>query len=203
MGSFVGENVSPAIPKFHLKEKQRFKEVIRKLKEMDFYKLTKNLEALEEIYFTGGEPLLIKEYSQLLEALIHQGRSSGITLKYSTNLTQVPDKILNNWTQFKHVQLNVSIDAFQKLNHYIRYPSNWTEITNNLVKIESFKQSHSVSLQIHCTVQMYNILRLREFLLWIKKRNYSLHLNFLNEPRFLNICVLPKNLKQKVDKNSF
>jgi hypothetical protein len=55
----------------------------------------------------------------------------------------------------------------------------------------------NVQVQIHCTVQMYNILNLKELFDWIKTKTESTpYLNILNHPVCLNIQTLPIELKK-------
>jgi hypothetical protein len=55
----------------------------------------------------------------------------------------------------------------------------------------------NVQVQIHCTVQMYNILNLKELFDWIKsKTDLTPYLNILNHPVCLNIQTLPLELKK-------
>lgn len=171
---------------------------------MDFKKLFKNISHVEEIYFAGGEPLLIKKHYDLLDKLIDENYSSKIVLNYNTNITKLSDQILNYWKHFKLVKLSISIDGIQDLNNYIRYPSKWNLIEKNISKAESISKGETVNLEMNFTytVQMYNILYTDEFLKWFKKRSYlplQLSLSILNDPKFLNIKVLPKVLKKRVE----
>ena len=197
----VKENISSDIQELTLKDKERLKSSISLFKKMDYYKWIENLPYLEEIYFTGGEPFFIEEYKHLLMALIKRGRSSQTSLKYNTNLTRLPPEVLSYWQNFKKIYLKVSLDGFKELNHYIRYPSIWQDIENNLSAIEAFRQKKDLKLQIDCTIQMYNILKLKPLLHWIEKKNYSIFFNILDKPRFLNISVLPQNLKRKAEQD--
>ena len=149
---------------------------------------------VEEIYLTGGEPTIIKEQHRLLDYFIDNGTAKNIRLKYNTNLTNVPNHLLDKWKQFKRVQLNCSIDAVGKLDRYIRYPSNWETIQQNF---ETIRQLDNANIEIHCTVQMYNILRLHELVEWAKPYGHKIYLNILNHPDYLNIRVLPEELKQQ------
>lgn len=196
----VKENISPDIQKFTIQDKERLKTSVSLFKKMDYYKFIENLPHLEEIYFTGGEPFFIEEYKHLLLALIERGLSSQISLKYSTNLTRLPPEVLNYWQNFKKIHLKISLDGFKELNHYIRYPSIWEDIENNLSAIEAF-QKKDLKLQIDCTIQMYNILKLKPLLHWVEKKDYSIFFNILDKPRFLNICTLPPKLKKKAEQD--
>ena len=152
-------------------------------------------DTIEEIYLTGGEPTLAIEQYKLFDILIKKKLSKNIKLKYNTNLTNIPTKMINYWSNFKTVQINASIDAYGDLNRYIRYPSGWSSIKKN---IDKFLSMHNVRVQIHCTVQMYNILNLKEFFDWIGETTDEVtpYLNILNHPPCLNIQTLPPELKK-------
>jgi len=150
--------------------------------------------SIKEIYLTGGEPTLIKQQYKLYDYLIEKNLASNITLKYNTNLTNIPNKLLEYWSCFKQVKINASIDAYGDLDRYIRYPSSWKKIDLNLKK---FKQMKNILLKVHVTVQMYNILKLHELFEYLEMLDINVYLNILNTPKYLNIKVLPEYLKDK------
>lgn len=154
-------------------------------------------DTVEEIYLTGGEPTIIKEQHKLLDYFIDNNLSNNVKLKYNTNLTNIPNHLLEKWEKFKKIQLNCSIDAVGELDRYIRYPSNWEKIVENFEKVRMLK---NCNIEIHCTVQMYNILRLDELIDWALPYKHKIYFNILNHPEYLNIRVLPKNLKEEVRK---
>jgi sulfatase maturation enzyme AslB (radical SAM superfamily) len=149
--------------------------------------------SVEEIYLTGGEPFLSMEQRILLRHLIEKEDPSKIVLKYNTNLTLLPDELVELWLHFKKVKVNISLDAVGDLNHYIRYPADWGIIKKNLDRIYELNNTET---GIHTTVQMYNILYLDKIYEYFVN-NYSTHpyLNILNHPSCLNIRVLPQELK--------
>ena len=151
-------------------------------------------DTIEEIYLTGGEPTLAIEQYKLFDILIEKNLAKNIKLKYNTNLTNIPKKMLEYWDHFKRIQINASIDAHGELNRYIRYPTAWSSVEKNMDKFVSMK---NVEVQLHCTVQTYNILNLNELFDWMEQyTNVKLYLNILNHPRSLNIRVLPNELKK-------
>ena len=151
---------------------------------------------VEEIYLTGGEPTVIKEQQRLLNYLIDEGIAGNIRLKYNTNLVKMPEWLFDKWRHFKRIQLNCSIDAVGELDHYIRHPSRWQTVLENFERVQTLDNAN---IEIHCTVQMYNILRMREFIEWAKPYGHKIYFNILNHPEHLNIRVLPNRLKSRVD----
>lgn len=148
---------------------------------------------VDEIYLTGGEPTVIKEQQKLLDYFIDNGTAKNIRLKYNTNLVLLPDWLIERWSHFKRVQLNCSIDAVGELDTYIRHPSKWEKVVKNF---ESITKLPNANVEIHCTVQMYNILYLDDLIDWALPYNVKIYFNILNHPEELNIRVLPKELKQ-------
>ncbi len=163
----------------------------------------KNLEpilsTIEEIYLTGGEPLLSLKQVDFLTKLVNSGQAKEIKLKYNTNLTVLPKSLLKIWPEFKSVVLNVSVDGVGALDEYIRNPTQWNRVEENLRKLHSLEAEYSgIELGIHTTVQMYNILRLSEVIQYFEKSFGRIpYLNILNHPQCLNIRTLPLDLKNK------
>ena len=161
-------------------------------KEKTWENLFSIADTVEEIYLTGGEPTIIQEQHRLLDYFIDKGTAHKIKLKYNTNLTNVPKHLIDKWSKFKRVQLNCSIDATGKLDRYIRYPSNWDKIVENFGTV---RQLDNVDIEIHCTVQMYNILHLDKLIEWALPYEHKIYFNILNHPEYLNIRCLPMQLK--------
>lgn len=180
-------------------------EEVKRLKSLDWPEdprtwenLQPLLESVEEIYLTGGEPFLSLKQTELLQCLIQSKRSRQVTLKYNTNLTVLPEKIFSLWKEFKLVRLNVSLDGVAELNQYIRFPSNWEVVTQNLDQLFDLKkQGYPLEINIHTTVQNYNILDLHRILEFIHQKYQIIpYLNILNHPAALNIRALPPALKE-------
>ena len=150
---------------------------------------------IEEIYLTGGEPTLAKSQYKLFDYCIENDLAANIKLKYNTNLTNVPQEMVDYWRHFKSVQLNTSIDATGKRDRYIRYPSNWSKVEENFDKLNALP---NVNIQSPCTVQVLNMCAMDELFDWIASKGIAddqIYLNILNHPECMNIRTLPLQLK--------
>ncbi len=192
------------VKEWHLVENALDNDEYIRLSKMDWPTIEKTWENLfgiidtvDTIYLTGGEPTIIKEQHKLLDHVIKNGKAKKVRLKYNTNLTNIPRHLIDKWKEFKKVQLNCSIDAYGDLDNYIRFPSNWEKIAENFDLLTRVK---NVNIEIHCTVQMYNILYLYELIEWALPYNCKIYFNILNHPDSLNIRVLPKHLKELAEK---
>ena len=112
-------------------------------------------------------------------------------------MTVFPEKIVSLWSQFKTIRLNLSIDGIGATNDYIRFPAKWTVVEKNLKNFFKLKaQSVPLEINVHTTVQIYNILELPKIIQYF--RDYfeiTPYFNILNHPACLNIRSLPPSLK--------
>lgn len=165
--------------------------------------IDRNIPNIQHIYTAGGEPLLINEHYDLLQRCVDQGYAKNIVLEYNTNLTNVPQRALDIWPHFKRVQIGASIDATGPLNDYIRSPSKFDKLAENLHKID--KLSGDFRIWIACTVQVYNVAYIPEFLKWVLEQRFErigkfltkplLNPHPLHNPRHLNTKILPMEAK--------
>lgn len=118
----------------------------------------------------GGEPFLAGTLEQLdlLQHLVDSGRAPSISLHYTTNTTVIPDqRWWDLWSHFKEIDLQISIDAVGNKNSYIRYPSDWGTIYNNIQHYQNQQnQLENFRMSVSHTVSAYNIYYLPEFLTW-------------------------------------
>lgn len=176
----------------------------KRSKRPDFKSLLNNFNSLKEIKFVGGEPFLDKSHREDLNALVVTNNPSEISLVYYTNATQWPTaEILRQWQNFKSVTIWLSIDGYDKVNDYIRFPSKWPTVVNTVEKfIHLSKEMPLVKLKIVSTVSVYNIWSLDKLENWYIDIKHKfpesapqyLHLNPLMAPYFMSIKNLPTEL---------
>jgi MoaA/NifB/PqqE/SkfB family radical SAM enzyme len=169
-----------------------------------------NAYNIRELYFAGGEPLLIPEHYKILEFMVETGAANLCVLRYNSNGLELPEKLFDLWNHFKQVKFNFSIDAVGTKNDYIRYPSKWENVVANLKLLDDTPDN--ITVNIACAVQVLNVLTVPELVHWKESMNFKkinlppygagligTHLVYL--PSYLNVRVLPKHLKDKVKKH--
>lgn len=99
-----------------------------------------NVKSLKHVYLAGGEPLLIKENLELLQALkVH---NPTVSIRINTNLSVVDNKIFQLLVEdFPTTKWTVSIDAIGEDYEYIRYPGNWDNFLKNLTYLYTKTQN--------------------------------------------------------------
>lgn len=156
---------------------------------------------VKRIYFTGGEPTLIKENWALIDYLKREGHSKNIELVFNINCTQIPEKLLDTFHSFAKCTMTFSIDGLHQVQEYIRSPSKWNEVQSNILKVLEHK-TEKAEFFFSPVVQVYNILHLIDLCKWIENLNSShknLGTSFLlcTTPRFLDIDILPNSIKKE------
>lgn len=126
---------------------------------------------IQKIFIAGGEPFLIEKHMQLLERISQSEGASNIELEYSTNLSKLPNPIPDFWESFKSVRLAISLDGHEEVNTAIRYGSQWSEILENLQRVD--KSKANVSAHISTTVNLLNIEHLPFWVHWIHRQGYK------------------------------
>jgi MoaA/NifB/PqqE/SkfB family radical SAM enzyme len=150
------------------------------------------LDFIEEFEFAGGEPLMDPLHFRMLEKIKHP---EFVTLKYSTNLTNLESKkgrnVIDLWKKFKSVKLTVSIDGYPELNSYIRRGSDWNTIKNNIEIVKLELGSKLDYIKASTCISAYNVEYLVETLNAVRDDlNCYWHTSRLQWPSFLHANVL-------------
>jgi hypothetical protein len=170
---------------------------------------------IKQLYFAGGEPLMIKEHRRFLEEIVRRGYNDQITVRYNSNGVLIDDEMIELWSKFKEIRFAFSIDAVTDRNHYIRYPVNWKEIESALDKLDNTPDN--IKVGIACAVQIFNVKHIIDFAKWKIGKNYKkinrfkfaghevgggiINMHMLYIPTFLSARILPKEEKEKLAKD--
>ena len=157
--------------------------------------LLEHSKEVELLYINGGEPTLVEKHWHYLQRLIDAGLNKQITLWYNINMTNLPDKLLEIWKQFKAVEVSCSIDDLGERNEYIRTGTKWDTVISNLDKLQSLPW---IKTSVCQTVSIYNIATIHDFHAYMKMRGLHVHHNFVYDPVFLSAANLPANEKMDI-----
>jgi radical SAM protein with 4Fe4S-binding SPASM domain len=160
---------------------------------------------VKEIYFAGGEPLIMDEHYIILEKLINSGRTD-VNIRYNTNFSHIKFKKWNLqklWKPFiddrnGKVDVIVSLDAVGDLSELARNGTNWNELYNNIQSTIGT----GVNLFVSPTISILNVFGLPELFDTIRELGVSPHNiifnNFLTEPHHFDIRILTDELKTEL-----
>ena len=160
--------------------------------------LRDRLPYIRRIEATGGEPTLIQPLHDILHECVDKGYASNIGLSVITNLTNTKESFTDVIQKFKSTWLNGSTDGVGKVQEYIRFPSKWESIKKNMLKYANLEETlgtDKFGFSLICTVQLYNILYIDEFIIFLLENNMRMNLSYLNQPDFLSTAILPVELR--------
>ena len=163
--------------------------------------LDSSLNHIRYLEFTGGEPFMIQEHFDLLQTLVEKGVAHQVEIHYNTNGTHYPEHAETIWSHFKHVEIAFSIDDIGARFEYQRTNAVWKEVGAN---IEHFKQmrarNNNISLQVCCTVNIFNIYYLCDVANWIHKQAFDfVYWNILHDAPWFSIAHMPVAAKTIID----
>lgn len=156
---------------------------------------------LEQIYFAGGEPLIMDEHYKILEELINR-KLTHVRLLYNTNFSELKYKkknVLELWRMFDSVSVGASLDGMGERAEYMRKGTKWAEIEEN--RKAMMEICPKVDFYISATVSVFNVLHITDF-----HRNWAdrgliapqdLNINILQSPYYYRCDILPPALKEK------
>lgn len=160
------------------------------------------LPTVEEVFFAGGEPLINENHYKMLDRWIELGKTD-VEIVYVTNFTNMSFKgcsIYDYWKQFKNVTVMASLDGSYQRGEYLRKNLKWDRIVQN--RREMIEQCPDVKFHITPTVSVYNVFHLPDFYSeWVELglvAAQDVSINFLTEPPFMSLQILPEPLKKQV-----
>ena len=166
----------------------------------DLWKI-EDLQNVEKLSFFGGEPLLDKQHSILLQRIVDADRAKDTTLFYSTNGQQIGSHYEHLWAQFKRVEIFFSIDGVGSAFEYLRWPGNWEKTQRNIdwfVDLPNRYPSVDWYFQGSQCVSLINIADYQTGADWIEQRLGAVHFNIVDHPRHYRMTNIPDRYKQEL-----
>ena len=172
--------------------------------ELDMWtQLEPHLDYVEQIYFAGGEPLLMEEHYRILEELVARKRFD-VRLIYNTNFTHTDLKgrsVFDYWKLFDSVSVGASLDGLGKPAEYIRKGTVWRDVVAN--RHSMLAQCPSVDFYISPTLSILNAWHLPDFHReWVAAgliKAQDLNVNILQDPAFYRIDIAPRAYKDQLE----
>jgi organic radical activating enzyme len=164
--------------------------------------LIPHLDYVEQIYFAGGEPLMMAEHYNILDELEKRGRWN-VRLIYNTNFTHTRLKdrtVFDYWKRFQSVSVGASLDAMGPKAEYIRKGTDWDLVERN--REEMMSVCPTVDFYISPTLSILNAWHLPDFHReWTKKgliHAQDLNVNILQDPAYLRIDIATAEYKDQL-----
>jgi radical SAM protein with 4Fe4S-binding SPASM domain len=161
--------------------------------------MQEHIPHLDQIYFAGGEPLIMEEHNRILKLLIEKGNTK-VRLIYNTNLTELKYKresVLELWKHFPSVCVAASLDDMGKRAAVIRSGTDWAEVEQNIRDLK--RECPHIDFMISPTLSIMNIWNFVNFHRYMVDQGFirpgDLNVNILQGPKEYRIDNLPMDIK--------
>lgn len=172
--------------------------------ELDMWEqLEPHLGYVEQIYFAGGEPLLMEEHYRILDELVKRERFD-VRLIYNTNFTHTDLKgksVFEYWKLFDSVAVGASLDGMSAYAEYIRKGTDWHQVLVN--RNEMIRICPDVDFYISPTLSIMNAMHLPSFhRAWTDQgliRAQDCNINILQDPAHFRIDIATQEYKDRIN----
>ena len=137
-----------------------------------------DLATVKRIYVAGGEPSLMPEFRTFLRRAI-EARRTDIEIRMNTNATNLNREYRTLLSQFNNLNIVCSIDGYDQVNRYIRWPADWSTLVENIKGLNEI----TPNLSFNVTVSIWNIARLSELIEFFEQ-NFPWSTVLLNKVMF-------------------
>lgn len=160
-------------------------------------------DTVEEIYFAGGEPLIMEEHYRILNKL-DELKKYDVHIRYNSNCSQFKYKsmnVLDLWPKFKQVDMFASLDGSWKQGELIRKGQNWQKFIDNRQQMKL--KAPNVKFIINYTLIVLNSFHSMDFHREVYEQGIIDHiddfrLNFAINPDHLCVQILPLEMKERL-----
>jgi sulfatase maturation enzyme AslB (radical SAM superfamily) len=154
---------------------------------------------IQYLHFIGGETVITPAFKTILRALIQAGLNRTATIGFTTNLTVWNAEVVDLLTEFHGVNLGMSMETFNIVNDYVRWPSKLPVVLENLDRWQQLAQEQGWLVQLRTTPTLFtagSLLSIYDYA-WDKQICVE-SCNFLAEPAFMRPSVLPASYRQPI-----
>lgn len=156
-----------------------------------------DLENVELMSFSGGEPFLDRITLDFLDKVIASGRAKNIKIHLNSNITHVKrDVITRLRDNFREVQIKASIDGVGKAFEYLRYPARWQDVLDS---INLIKDVGRIELIITGAISNTALIRFDEVFVWAYENDIpDIFLTPVHGPELTRFDFLPNQVKAQI-----
>jgi sulfatase maturation enzyme AslB (radical SAM superfamily) len=144
---------------------------VRSINDTNWAEVLEIAKNLKTLILTGGEPMLIKRYYELLDYL-----DKNVRLIIFTNCSVYNPKFIEKMLSLNNVKLKLSLDGVEETAEFQRKNTVWSTVKNNAIAFSKLP----MDVEVHITITKHNIIdieRLVDFILELHNFNNKLTAN--------------------------
>jgi MoaA/NifB/PqqE/SkfB family radical SAM enzyme len=150
-----------------------------------------NQQHLRSAAFIGGEPLLIPQCAELIDAL-----PDTVTCQVITNLSMdlETNPVFKKLATRKNVSWGISFENVGKQFEYVRRGASWNQLTKNILILKELENTHNHTLDIHTVLNILSLDKIDEIIKFGIDQQIVNVINFLETPAELDLRRFPAHI---------
>ena len=151
---------------------------------------------LKNIHFMGGETAIQPRFHEFVDHMIKHNRTD-LNISFVTNGTSFNEELVKKLTKFNRIGIEVSIEATTKINDYVR------QGTNTQTVLETIDQylNHVETVTVRPALSALTIKDFWTLLDYCLEKKLLMKALVVNNPDYLKVSVLPKQIREQYKKN--
>ncbi len=149
---------------------------------------------LHQLAINGGEPVVTPRFYELIDHLIKHNRTD-IKFSFSTNGTVFDQTLINKLQKFEHCYIDISIEAIDPVNDYVRVGADYQTVSQNFFKFLEHQIPGKLVVGGHPTPMAYTVEKVHTFLDLCVEYDLESWITPAHPQRFLKVEVLPSDIK--------
>jgi len=151
---------------------------------------------LKNIHFMGGETLIQPRFRELIEFL-HLHDRTDLCVSFVTNGTVYDQDLVGKLKSFERVGIEVSIEALDEVNAYVRQGTDTDLVIKNIEKYLAECNGSSITVTLRPAPGLLTVKSYWQVIEYALQNSLLIKSNLCTDPAFLHINVLPEELKLK------
>lgn len=152
------------------------------------------LPQVDYIMFTGGEPLISPHVLEFIEQVPDKNK---IGLRITTNGTVAPARLLDTFSQFRSVDIGISLEGVGAHNDLLRYGSRWSVLEPNLRSFQSLPNHQWGGINVGHVFTHTSAWALPDLMRYCIRNRINIHVNPLFGQDWLHPRGVPPALRQQ------
>jgi molybdenum cofactor biosynthesis enzyme MoaA len=155
-----------------------------------------DIPGLNNIHLMGGETLLTNRFEELVDHMIAHNRFD-VCFSFVTNGTIFKPDLMKKLLKFRRVGIEVSIEAVDDHNTYLRQGTNTAQVLENIEQYRLWCNGSSITVTVRPSVSGLTIGYLPDLLQYCLDKQLVVKSLIVSEPAFLNPTILPLETKHE------
>jgi pyruvate-formate lyase-activating enzyme len=154
-----------------------------------------------QMHFTGGEPLMTTEHLRMLDIYAESAPLSQLHISYNTNATFFPDqRVIDRWQQARAVDLVISLDGTGAAAELIRWPCNWSQVSDNVGRFYELKKIlPGLKIGFISVASNYNLWELADVIEFARSHDTDTTVHFqVNHRPYFAPAVIPQEYQSMI-----